>query len=159
RCLQLAQTLTPCVKKGEALTNAQVKVLQAQIKDLPDPNKDESFEDLKRGLKRSRHSSMDVGTSQHQPLSSSSESTEEDMNARGRGRGRGRGHGGRDGPRTRGGNKRGRGCTRKEYTFSLNSINMIIVKDYLVSFGCLWFVINYNLCNVGRINGILCGFL
>ncbi|KAI3853564.1 hypothetical protein MKW98_025081, partial [Papaver atlanticum] len=110
RCLHLAQTLTPCVKKGEALTSAQVKVLQQQIKDLPDPNKDDSFEDLERGTKRSRHSSRDVGTSQMQPSPTSSESTEEDMHTRGRGRG----HGGRDGLRTRGGNKKGRGRTRTE---------------------------------------------
>ncbi|KAI3856769.1 hypothetical protein MKX03_022383, partial [Papaver bracteatum] len=96
KCLQLAQTLTPCVKKGEALTTAQVKVLQQQIKDLPDPNKD--YESLERGTKRSR----DVGTSQRQPSPSSSETNEEDMHARGRGQGRGRGHGGRDGPRIRG---------------------------------------------------------
>ncbi|KAI3922975.1 hypothetical protein MKW98_013509, partial [Papaver atlanticum] len=112
KCLHLAKTLTPCVKKSEALTSAQVKVLQQQIKDLPDPNKDNSIEDLERGTKRSRHSSRDVGTSQRQPSPSSSESTEEDMHAHGRGRGRG--HGGRDGPRTRGGKKRGHGRTRKE---------------------------------------------
>ncbi|KAI3876162.1 hypothetical protein MKW98_029114, partial [Papaver atlanticum] len=122
-----------------ALTSAQVKVLQKQIKDLPDPNKDDSFEDLDRGTKRSRHSSRDMGTSQHQPSPSSSEFTEKDMHARGRGRG----HGGRDGPHTLGGPKRGRGHTRKEYTFSLNSINIIIVEDYVVSFCCL--------CGLGRI--------
>ncbi|KAI3842489.1 hypothetical protein MKX03_035096, partial [Papaver bracteatum] len=109
KCLQLEQTLTPCVKKGEALTTAQVKVLQQQIKDLPDPNKD--YESLERGTKRSR----DVGTSQRQPSPSSSETNEEDMHARGRGQGRGRGC--RDGPRIRGGNKsnkRGRGHTRNQ---------------------------------------------
>ncbi|KAI3884578.1 hypothetical protein MKX03_028460, partial [Papaver bracteatum] len=103
KCLQFAQTLTPCVKKGEALTSAQVKVLQQQIKDLPDPNKD--YKSLERGTKRSR----DVGTSQRQPSPSSSETNEEDMHARGRG--------GHDGPRIRGGNKsnkRGRGRTRNE---------------------------------------------
>ncbi|KAI3873308.1 hypothetical protein MKX03_023036, partial [Papaver bracteatum] len=109
KCLQFAQTLTPCVKKGEALTSAQVKVLQQQIKDLPDPNKD--YESLERGTKRSR----DVGTSQRQPSPSSSETNEEDMHARGRGQGRGRC--GRDGPRIRGGNKsnkRGRGHTHNQ---------------------------------------------
>ncbi|KAI3916073.1 hypothetical protein MKW98_004514, partial [Papaver atlanticum] len=110
RCLHLEQTLTPCIEKGEALTSVQVKVLQKQIKDLPDPNKDESFEDLERGLKRSIHSSRDVGTSQRPSSPSSYESIEEDMHARGRGRGRG----GRDGPRTRGGSKRVRGHTHKE---------------------------------------------